>query len=52
MPRPHKTRKICQIPGIKGFRPLGIPLKGIERVILRVDENDWVANSRLILPNC
>lgn len=38
MPRPHKRRIVERLPVIDYFKPAGIPLAGLDEVILRVDE--------------
>uniref|UniRef100_A0A7V4LD74 UPF0251 protein ENT08_08595 n=1 Tax=Desulfobacca acetoxidans TaxID=60893 RepID=A0A7V4LD74_9BACT len=38
MPRPKKCRWVKQEPGVTFFKPQGIPLRGLEQVVLTVDE--------------
>ncbi len=43
MPRPHKPRKVCQMPLYKGFAPIRQdPMKKDETVILTVDEFETI----------
>jgi len=38
MSRPQKSRKICNPPKMKGFKPFGLPLCEIEKVTLKYEE--------------
>jgi len=38
MPRPHKCRWINRAPGVRAFKPMGVPAKGLEKVELQLDE--------------
>jgi uncharacterized protein len=42
MARPQKNRKICNPPGMKGFKPYGIPLCKIEAVKLTYEEYESI----------
>lgn len=42
MARPHKTRKICNPPQMRGFKPFGIPLSHIETVKLTFEEYESI----------
>ena len=38
MARPQKSRKICNPPKMKGFKPFGMPLCKIEKITLKYEE--------------
>ena len=38
MPRPRRCRRVCFEPGVTYFKPAGIPITDLEKVILTVDE--------------
>ena len=40
MPRPPKPRTVCHAPGARYFKPRGIPLLGLEEVVLQLDETE------------
>lgn len=42
MARPHKNRKICNPPQMKGFKPYGIPLCKIETIRLTFEEYESI----------
>ena len=42
MPRPKQFRRIVAPPIMIGFKPFGIPLKGLESVILSFDEYETI----------
>jgi len=42
MPRPRKSRKICNPPKMKGFKPFGLPLCKIEGVKLTFEEYESI----------
>jgi uncharacterized protein len=42
MPRPKKSRKICQPPQMKGFRPFGMPTCKIETIQLSFEEYESI----------
>lgn len=42
MPRPRKSRKICNPPIMKGFKPFGLPLCKIEAVKLTFEEYESI----------
>ena len=43
MPRPPKPRTVCHAPGARYFKPRGIPLLGLEEVVLQLDETEALA---------
>jgi len=42
MPRPQKSRKVCNPPKMKGFKPYGIPLCKTASVILKFEEYESI----------
>jgi predicted DNA-binding protein (UPF0251 family) len=38
MPRPRRCRRVCCKPSVNYFKPAGIGMRGLEEVILGVDE--------------
>ena len=38
MPRPFCQRRIAFVPGVTYFKPAGVPLRGLEEVVLSLDE--------------
>jgi len=42
MPRPQKSRKVCNPPKMKGFKPFGIPLCETENVRLTFEEYESI----------
>lgn len=42
MPRPICRRKVGFMPGIRYFKPMGIPMKMLDEVILNIDELEAV----------
>ncbi len=42
MPRPRKSRKICNPPKMKGFKPFGLPLCKLESVQLTFEEYESI----------
>ncbi|MEJ2367337.1 MAG: DUF134 domain-containing protein [Acidobacteriota bacterium] len=38
MPRPEIVRQVSSKPRIRGFKPIGIPMAGLEAVLLQLDE--------------
>ena len=47
MARPHKSRFIEHIPGVKVFKPLSIPLSQLEQVTMHFDELEALRLSNL-----
>lgn len=42
MPRPQKSRKICNPPKMEGFKPFGIASFDTERIIIHYDEFETI----------
>ena len=42
MVRPHKERRIENLPPLTHYKPVGIPLHGIEEVILTIEEMEAI----------
>lgn len=42
MPRPQKSRKVCNPPKMHGFKPFGIALCETENIILQFDEYETI----------
>ncbi|VBB09746.1 Hypothetical protein LUCI_5044 [Lucifera butyrica] len=42
MVRPHKERRVEQLPPVTHYKPAGIPLRSIEEVILTVEEMEAI----------
>lgn len=42
MGRPHKERRVEQLPPVTHYKPAGIPLRNIEEVILTVEEMEAI----------
>lgn len=42
MPRPHKSRKICNPPKMQGFKPFGIAFCDSEQILLQYDEYETI----------
>ena len=42
MPRPQKERKVQEPPKIQGMKPIGVPGKLLEQVILSIDEYEAI----------
>lgn len=42
MPRPQKSRKVCNPPKMQGFKPFGIAVRGTEKIILQYDEYEAI----------
>lgn len=42
MPRPQKSRKVCNPPKMQGFKPFGIESIDSERVVLQYDEYETI----------
>ena len=42
MPRPQKSRKVCNPPKMHGFRPFGIAVCETERIIMQYDEYETI----------
>ena len=38
MPRPVKCRRVCCTPGADYFKPRGVPLRDLEKIVLTMDE--------------
>jgi len=38
MPRPRKCRRVGCLPGVKYFKPIGIPMKDLKEIRLTVEE--------------
>ena len=42
MPRPQKSRKVCNPPKMQGFKPFGIAVCDTEKIILQYDEYETI----------
>ena len=42
MTRPKKSRKVCQPPIMKGYKPFGIPMCKIESIQLSIEEHESI----------
>jgi uncharacterized protein len=42
MPRPQKSRKVCNPPKMQGFKPFGIAVCDTEKIILHFDEFETI----------
>ncbi len=42
MARPVRNRKICSPPVMKGFKPFGLPLCELKKVVLQIDEYESI----------
>jgi predicted DNA-binding protein (UPF0251 family) len=48
MPRPPKCRRVEQLPGVTYFKPLGIPVKELEEIVISVEEIEAVRLRELV----
>lgn len=42
MPRPRKRRRVCAMPNMNRFGPLGIPKKNLDVIVMTVDEYECI----------
>ena len=42
MGRPHKERRVEQLPPVTHYKPAGIPLRSLEEILLNVDEMEAI----------
>ncbi|MCD6522876.1 MAG: DUF134 domain-containing protein [Candidatus Diapherotrites archaeon] len=42
MPRPRKPRLVAGVPSITYFKPAGVPLRGVDEVVLTVEEYEAI----------
>ncbi len=42
MPRPRKRRRVCAMPNVKRFGPLGIPKKDLDVIVMSIDEYECI----------
>lgn len=42
MGRPHKERRVTQLPSITHFKPVGIPLRELGEIILKIEEMEAI----------
>ena len=48
MPRPYITRCVARLPGVTVFKPAGVPLSGLRRTVLHLDELEalWLVDGQ------
>jgi len=42
MARPHKERRVEQLPPVTHYKPAGVPLRNLEEVILTIEEMEAI----------
>lgn len=42
MVRPQKERRVEQLPPVSDYKPAGIPLRGIEKIVLTIEEMEAI----------